>query len=419
MNILKSKKYVIKAAEKGLFEVALLFLHQIVSILRKWRVPSRCIVIGITGSCGKTMTKDLLADILSSQHRVVKSEGTRNAIWATPRFLLSFDSRNEFWVQEVGAYESGRLAKFVRVLRPDVGVITTIGWDHYTAFRGPDGVAKDKLALIRSLPQDGIAVLNADDSRALAMRHDTSAKVVTFGLDGPATLCADSVSSRWPERLSFTLIHDNKRIRVNTRFCGEYLVPNVLAALATGLALGVPVEKAVEAVEKSEPYSGRMQPVETSNNVWFIRDDWKAPYWSIGVLLDYVANARAVRKIVVLGEISDRPGNLRSKYCNLVERSVEVADMVLLVGPPWGQSFVTKLLERNEKVIRFKEISQANDFLNEYLQAGDLVVLKGNSRSHLGRLALSKLMYVGCWKMNCSYKMFCNECRHVAENFSE
>jgi len=395
------------------FRITYWILHGLVRVLRKWRVPTSCKVIGVTGSCGKTLTKDLIAAILSTEYPGIKSAGTFNTVWEAARLLYSFDPRNRFYVQEVAAYSPGFLASFVSVLRPDVGVVTTIGWDHYRAFRGPDAVARDKSALIEILPEDGMAVLNADDPRALAMRERTKARVVTFGLGDSATLRACDVSSVWPQRLSFTLLYEGKSVRINTRLCGEYLVHNVLAALAVGVAFNIPLEDSVRAVEQTEPYLGRMQPIKSPDGIWFIRDEWKAPYWTIDVLLDFVNNADAERKIVVFGDISDRPGTSRLRYRDLINSASLVADKVVLVGSSWDLSITRKLVSKNEKVIKFNEILHASEFLDNMLRSGDLVVLKGNSRSHLGRLALSRSREIACWKPNCKLKIFCDDCRDL------
>jgi len=399
--------------KRSLFRIAYWTLHCVVGIMRKWRVPKNCKVIGVTGSCGKTLTKDLIAAILSTRYPGTKSNGTFNTVWEAARLLFSFDPKNRFYVQEVATYSPGMLASFVRVLRPDVGVVTTIGWDHYRSFRGPDAVAREKSALIEILPQDGMAVLNADDSRALAMRENTMSRVFTFGLGESATLRAFDVSSAWPERLSFTLLHEGRKVRVNTRLCGEYLVHNVLAALAVGVAFNIPLENSVKAVERIEPYLGRMQPVKAPGGIWFIRDDWKAPYWTIGAFLDFVKKADARRKIIVFGNISDRPGTSRSRYRDLIIQGLSVADKIVLIGSSWNLSIVKKIVEEYEKVILFHEIHQASEFFDTILQTGDLVVLKGSGSSHLGRLVLSRFQVIDCWKSVCKLKTFCEDCRHL------
>jgi len=396
-----------------LFRITNWTLHRVVGVLRRWRVPKNCIVIGVTGSCGKTLTKDLIAAIFSTQYPGTKSQGTFNTVWEAARLLSSFDRKNRFYVQEVAAYTPGWLAAFVRVLRPDVGVVTTVGWDHYRAFRGPNAVAADKSALIELLPKDGMAVLNADDPRVLAMREKTNAKVVTFGVGESAMLRASDVTSVWPERLSFNLLHGREKVQVNTRLCGEYLVHNVLAAIATALAMKIPLESAIEAIEEVEPYLGRMQPVETPGGIWFIRDDWKAPYWTLDVLLDFVDKANAERKIIVLGDISDRPGTSRSRYRDIIKRASAVADKVILIGSSWNLSIVRKMVEKNSAITKLDEFRDASEFLDGMLQSGDLVILKGSSRSHLGRLVLSRFREIGCVKTYCKLKIFCDDCRHL------
>jgi len=408
----------IKAAVKsGAFEILLWFGHRAVSLLRKWRVSADCFVVGVTGSCGKTTTKELIAAILSTDLEGVKSRGTYNSILEAVQLLFSFDSNNRFIVQEMGAWSPGRLLSFTRSLRPNVGVVTNIGWDHYKAFRGPEGVYKEKSVLIRLLPTEGIAVLNADDPRVMEMSRETTARVITYGLTEKAQFKAENVKADWPNRLSFTLVYDGKKAEVKTRFCGEYLIHNVLAALATGISLNVSTDNAIAAVEKVEPTLRRMQPVRTPDDIWFVRDDWKAPYWTLDAFFRFAETAVSGRKILVLGEISDRPGSSKSKYRRIVQRGSEVADRVVLIGPWWRHSYMESICATAENVVRFVEIGDANRFLDSYLKSGDLVLLKGNVRVPIGRLMLARTETVRCWITVCTLNGFCDACPHLAKGF--
>lgn len=206
-------------------------------------------VIGITGSCGKTTTTLLTGTILSVNGAChVKASG--NTQYAAMRSMLSIDPSTRFCVHEVGAYEPGSIARAVKILRPQIGIVTTIGTDHYRQFRSLEATAQEKAALVTALPMSGTAILNADDLQVRGMGSRTQARVLTYGLSSEGDIKATKVSSAWPERLALTVTYGDKRVRIQTQFAGEHWVTSILAAIACGIVCGVSLDDCAEAVEK-------------------------------------------------------------------------------------------------------------------------------------------------------------------------
>ena len=132
-------------------------------------------------------------------------------------------STSRYCVQEVSADPPGSIPIHVRMLRPQIAIVTTIGGDHYKSFRSLEATAKEKGTLVEALPRNGTAILNADDPHVRAMASRTRAKVLTFGVSPDANIRATEISSVWPDRLKLTIIHDQNRVRVHTRLAGEHL----------------------------------------------------------------------------------------------------------------------------------------------------------------------------------------------------
>lgn len=384
-----------------------------IEIARAWRHRlSRTCLIGVTGSAGKTSTKDLLHAALATRYRTNKSSDSDNQLYDIARTLLHCAAHTEFCVQEVGASAPGRFEPMLALLKPRVGVVTNVGTDHLKSFRSAQGVALEKAKLIASLPPEGIAVLNADDPLVVAMASNCRARVVTYGLRQDADYCAESVSEGWPQRLAVRIRHRNEVVQVHTQLLPGYQVTSVLAAIATAHSLGVPLAQAAAGLAEHEPPLGRMSVQLTKRGVTFLRDDLKAPQWSLLKAIQYIAQAQAVRKLIVIGTISDSGGKAQL-YRAGVQAALAAADRVLLVGER-AASAARRLDAAGGRLIAFTTVREAAHWLDGFAQAGDLVLLKGSTRAdHLARMALNFDQPVQCWRERCSRNMLCDRCRLV------
>ena len=382
---------------------SLAFLH------RRWL--RRTIFIGVTGSAGKTTTKDLIASILESHAgKIQKGSGSLNFPINVSHVVLSTRASDAYCVTEIAVTNHSGIDLPVALFRPMVGVVTNIGGDHVSAYGNLDALAAEKSKLVKALPNSGIAVLNADDPRVLAMASQCVGRTMTYGMGNNAMLRGEAIDSEWPSRLSFTVKWDGQSARVRTQLCGSHWVPVVLAALATGVALGVPLEVAVAAVAAVKPFEGRMSPVELDDGVTFMRDDWKAPFWTIAPTFEFMRHASAERKIIVMGTISDYVGASSTRYVEIAREALAVADCVLFVGPRSSACLRAKK-DANDQLFAFPSLRNASTFLQSYLQPGDLVLLKGSVRTdHLQRLILTRRDGVACWRSDCARMHDCSEC---------
>ena len=369
-------------------------------------------LIGVTGSCGKTTTKELIHEVLSAQWRGRKNMLTLNRTFNVAMAILRLRPGDDFLVQEVSVDVPGYIDATLKLLRPNVGVVTLIGQDHYRAFRTREAVAAEKGKLIACLPDDGLAILNADDELVLGMRALTKARCLTYGISQEADVRAEDVSAAWPERLSFTLVTNGERIPVRTQLCGKLWLPSALAALATGIGMGLDVKAAAAALENVPPTPGRMYPVDAGNGVTFIRDDWKSPLWTIAPVLEFMRDAKAKRKIMVLGNISDYPGGADRRYPAVARQAAEVADRVMFVGPQAHLALKARKDVGEEKIEAFDHVKKLNERLKTLLGPGDLVLIKGSNKAdHLERLTLDRQKPVVCWLSRCGRECFCSDCK--------
>lgn len=375
--------------------------------------------IGVTGSCGKTTTKDLIAAVLGSRFEGRKSPGTHNISHWVARTILATRPHHRFCVQEAASAGPGTIDATIRTLCPHIAVVTNIGPDHRKAFRTREATAEEKGKLVAAVPENGTAILNADDPHVIAMRERCAGRVLTYGLSPEAELRASDVRSVWPERLHFTVAWNGASLPVRTRLCGIHWAHSVLAALATGLVFDIPLEEAVRAIENVDPTIGRMSPVFSADGVTFVRDDYKAPSSSITPALDFLRDACAQRKVVVFGTLSDYSRSASKQYARVAEQALEVADQVLFVGRQAEHARRAQRHPRGEALLILPTVQAATEYLRDFLRDGDLVLLKGSNRAdHLVRIVLDRSTRVGCWRTSCGRMRFCDECRLLRVPFA-
>lgn len=367
--------------------------------------------VAVTGSCGKTTTTELTTAILAREGRA-RTGNHENDIWFIGSLIRRLSPRDRFCVTEVSGHAKGAMGRSARLLRPHIGVVTNIGHDHYSSFRGLEATAAEKGKLVEILPPDGAAVLNADDPHVYAMRTRTRARVFTYGQSAEAMVRAENVRCAWPDRLSFDVSYAETRCHVQTRLVGVHWVHTVLAALSAALAAGVSLPRAVEAVEAFEPILGRMSPHETSGGVTFVSDAWKAPFWTIPASLEFLRTARAQRKIVVIGTVSDTPKGFEQRYKTIAKQALDVADKVLFVGDHAHAALKARMNPQDDRVMAFGMLYQLECYLRTYLGSGDLVLLKGTTRmDHLQRIVMARTDdKMACWREKCRRPCFCAAC---------
>jgi UDP-N-acetylmuramoyl-tripeptide--D-alanyl-D-alanine ligase len=197
------------------------------------------------------------------------------------------------------------------------------------------------------------------------------------GLHDPA----ENISCVWPDRLSFDIIHDGQRHTVQTQLCGVHWVPCVLAAIGTALEMGITLADAARAVARVPPTDRRMAPMTRPDGVTSIRDDIKASLGSVGPALDFMRVAKASRKIVVIGTISDYAGNSETMYKRVARLALDTVDIVIFVGPKSSKCAKVKNDPKGDALWMFPSVEQAREHLASVLQPGELVLLKGSERA--------------------------------------
>src|SRR6266536_6294966 len=213
-------------------------------------------VAAVTGSNGKTTTKEMMAAVLGALGPVLKPESSFNNQWGLPLTLLKLTSEHRAAALELGTNKPGEIAALAEIARPTIAAVTTVSPAHTEFLGSLDGIQAEKSALVRAIPADGAVVLNADDPRVLAMAAASRARVWTFGAMEAADIRAAEITDT-PAGVSFVLEIPAGRRAVRLHFAGRHNVTNALAAAGVGVALGLPLEQIVQGLEAARPAKGR------------------------------------------------------------------------------------------------------------------------------------------------------------------
>lgn len=396
------------------------YVRHTAHLLRFWlamvhskRLKKVCFV-GITGSAGKTTVKDLSANILTSSGECFSTPRSMNYPDGIAKIMLRMSPTLKYGVLEVSGGNPGGLDRPLRLFTPGIAVLTLVARDHFKAHKSLEAIAKEKSKLISALPANGIAVLNIDDPRVRSIGRSCNRQVIWVGESEGATLKLISARSKWPESLTLKVEYQGEIYEAKTSFHGKHLALSVLSALGVGLAAGIPLQKAISAAAEVKPPEGRMEIVSIERGVTFLRDDWKAPHWSFSAPLEFMAEAEAQRKILVIGTLSDYSLSASKLYPKVARQALEVGDIVIFVGPHAPRAAKAKRDPVTENLRTFSEIRDAAVFLNSILEPGDLVLLKGSNKAdHLVRLMYHWQSPVSCWLSQCGIQDFCGNCSRL------
>ena len=376
------------------------------------RVLVRTTVIGITGSLGKTTTKESLADTLTIAGATFRSYQNQNTTAMVALNILRIRPWHRYAVIEAAGSKRGMMKKSARLLRPDVAIVLNVRRTHSKEFVDMDEYAAEKNELIAGIKPKGIAVLNADDPLVSAMPVPAGVHVHWFGVATDADYHLTDVSALWPQRLSFAFHHDGQTRQIQTRLVGDHWLTSAGAVLTATSALGVSLNNAVTALRKAEPFAARLQPVELPSGAIMLRDDNNGSIDTIESSMKVLEQAAADRKLLVITDMTDfGTARQRQRLKYLGSLAATVADVAVFIGiaADGGVRGAIAAGMPATDAFAFESLKTAADFLRRELRRGDLVLLKGRTTDHTARLFFAQLGDVSCWK-ECKKTMLCDTC---------
>jgi len=336
--------------------------------------------VGVTGSSGKTSTKELIAAVLRTRFKTKATKGNLNNHIGVPLTLIGLDEGDEFGVVEMGMNHPGEITPLAKMTAPEIGVISSIGPAHIEFFADQAAIAAEKAELIAALPSNGLAVLNSDDEWSRRIAERSSAKVVWVG-SGPESIWRGGDLRIAADALSFRLSHGDDVVNVKLPVINRIMVGNALLAAAVGHAAGLTLEEIAKGLESVQLPGARMQMVSV-DGIWIMNDAYNAnPASMKAALIALKEFPGARRRVAVLGSMGELGQHAVELHRGVGEfAAAQGVESVIAVGPH-AEAYAAGALAgglSQEKIMKAFDAAEATTALKSIMREGDVVLVKGS-----------------------------------------
>ncbi len=386
-------------------------------------------VVGVTGSVGKTSTKEAIYAILSSKFRARKNEKNYNNEIGLPLAILGLESGGknigrwalifleavrivffsrrknypEILILEIGADRPGDIKYLVDFLKPEVGVVTSIGISHLEFFKSKKNIAREKSYLVKSLKKEHLAVLNWDDEETRKMAEQLKAKKISYGFSEEAVVRASDIFFGYEKTkdqfgadiskikgISFKLSYDGTTLPVRLlHSVGQPQIYAVLAAVAVGIHFNMNLVEIAEALKNFQPPAGRLNLINGIKNTVIIEDSYNSAPQSAIAALEVLEKIQARRKIAVLGDMLELGEETEKGHREVGKKAAEIADILIAVGEK--AKFIADEAEMTgldkDKIFCYNDSSEAKIPIQNMLQEGDVILIKGSQGMRMERIS--------------------------------
>lgn len=334
-------------------------------------------LVGVTGSAGKTTTKEAIAHVLSWRLRVHKSEGNLNNHFGLPLMLLKLEPEHDIAVVEMGMSHAGEIAALARIAQPEIGVVTNVAPVHLEFFDSIAGIARAKYELIQSLPATGTAILNADDQYVSQFGRDFRGKVLLYGLSPRSAIRAENIDSQGQDGLRFDVVIGDQRENIRLPLLGQHNVLNALAAIAVGLENGLTLSETASALATLAPADKRGQVVQVGN-ITAINDCYNSNPTALRAMIDALASIPAKRRIVVAGEMLELGPGADELHRECGKYIAEKRIDFLLGVRGLAREMVDAAQQAGVAAAFMGTPEEAGEWLSREARDGDVVLLKAS-----------------------------------------
>ena len=338
-------------------------------------------VVAVTGTNGKSTTKEMIAAILATKFKTLKTQGNLNNHIGLPLTLLQREPSHEVGVLEMGMSAMGEIKRLAEIAQPDIGVITNISEGHLVQLKNLKDIQSAKGELFDSLTEEGTAIVNADDPLVLELARSLRARTVTFGIDQPADVRASEIESKDNLGFQFKVKLFDKTLSIRLPYLGYCNIYNTLAALATGYSLGIQEETMTRGLENYQRMSQRNEQVR-HKGIDLINDAYNANPRSMTEALKTLDNFKTRgRRIFVIGDMLELGDRSIPAHKNLGEEIAQSkANILVTVGKLASLSAKSAQTLAGEKIqiLEFTDHQEAAEFLIQEARSGDCVMFKGS-----------------------------------------
>ena len=346
-------------------------------------------VIGITGSVGKTSTKDIIASVMSKKYNVYKTQGNYNNHIGVPLTILGLKDHNAA-VIEMGMNHFGEISKLTRIARPTMSVITNIGTSHIGELGSRENILKAKLEILEGMKKDAPLIINNDNDilHNWFMVNKNTRKIITFGIENESDVMAKNIVSD-DNGSKFTVSINGKDYEATINVGGKHFVINSLSAICVGLQNGIEIEKIIEGIKEFELTKRRMELIEGTNNSKIINDSYNASYDSMKAAIEYLGEIKSNKKIAVLGDMFEL-GKYEKELHEKVGEEIFKNNIDILVTVGERAKHIAnraKILGMNDKnIFSFDTKEEAIDKLKNIIVGGDYILVKASNAMHFDEI---------------------------------
>jgi UDP-N-acetylmuramoyl-tripeptide--D-alanyl-D-alanine ligase len=347
-------------------------------------------LVALTGSNGKTTTKEMIAACLETAFPVLKTKGNLNNLIGLPLTLLSLTERERVVVLEMGMNVPGEIRRLTEISEPDVGLITNIERVHLEGLGSIEKVKEEKGALFGAMRKDGAILVNQDDPLVVDLAKEFSGQKITFGIRSSADVMAKEIRLRGAEGTSFTLIFGGQELEIHLPLVGKHFIPNALSAVAVATLFGIEVKTAKEALERFRPFPMRMEVCPLQGGKTLINDAYNANPRSMELALETLTEAKGRgRAIAVLGDMLELGTYTEEAHRELGKKAGELSmDLLLVLGKEAALVADSAIRHgmgpENARVV--KSHREAVSILRQILRKGDWILVKGSRAMEMEKI---------------------------------
>jgi len=348
-----------------------------------WRNQLDIRVVGITGSVGKTTTKELTSAVLSRRFATLKSEGNLNNEIGLPLSILALQERHEYAVLEMGFYTRGEIQFLCSLAQPHIGVITNVYPVHVERAGSLDNIAAGKSELVEALPKspEGISILNADEPMVMAMAEIGASRVFTYGLDSSADLWASNVQGMGLHGIRFKVHHADDILHVRVPLLGRHSVHTALCAMSVGLVEGLTWQEILEGLQAQDGQAQlRLYAVPGPQGSMLLDDSYNASPESMIAALNLLDDLDAVKRVAVLGDMLELGPFEYQGHISVGTRARHVVDLLVTIGE-LGSLIAEGALDAGmtkSDIVQCRDSKHALNYLSNNIGMGDVVLIKGS-----------------------------------------